>query len=118
MPGTGRRKVVEAGGRVNCAARSARLEPGCSATFRTMVSVITISGMIAVHSKRAVFTALAGVPGIVSAEVEMGRAVVDHDSSVSDETMTTTVASVGYRVTAIERRRTLPVRGSGEDLDT
>ena len=38
-----------------------------------MVSVLTISGMVAVHSKRAVFTALSGVAGVISAEVEMGR---------------------------------------------
>ena len=37
---------------------------------------VTVEGMIAVHAKRALFTALAGVPGVHSAEVEMGSAVV------------------------------------------
>jgi hypothetical protein len=36
-----------------------------------------IDGMLSVHAKRAVFTAMTGVPGIVSAEVEMGEAIVE-----------------------------------------
>ena len=38
-----------------------------------MVSILTISGMVAVYSKRAVFTALSGVPGVLSAEVDGTR---------------------------------------------
>jgi copper chaperone CopZ len=38
---------------------------------------LTISGMLAVHARHAVFTALSGVEGIVRADVELGRAVVE-----------------------------------------
>src|SRR4051794_19680470 len=43
-------------------------QPLAALRFGTMVSILTISGMLAVHSKRAVFTALAGVPGVISAD--------------------------------------------------
>ena len=52
-----------------------------------MISVLTISGMMAVHARRAVFTALAGVPGVASAEVELGRAVVEHDATTTHEAL-------------------------------
>src|SRR5436190_20880529 len=58
-----------------------------SVRFLPMVSILTISGMVAVHSKRAVFTALAGVVGVVSAEVEMGRAVIEHDARVTPDAL-------------------------------
>jgi copper chaperone CopZ len=76
-----------------------------------MVSILTISGMVAVHSKRAVFTALAGVVGVVSAEVEMGRAVVEHDSRVTPDALTDAVALVGCEVTALRTERRLPLSG-------
>ena len=43
--------------------------------------------MVAVHAKRAVFTALSGVPGVTSAEVELGRAVVEHDARTTAEAL-------------------------------
>ena len=74
-----------------------------------MVSILTIAGMVAVHSKRAVFTALSGVPGVVSAEVELGRAVVEHDATTTGEALTEAVALVGCEVTAIHVERRLPL---------
>jgi copper chaperone CopZ len=72
-----------------------------------MVSVLTISGMVAVHSKRAVFTALSGVPGVVSAEVEMGRAVVEHDATTTAEALRAAVTIAGCEVTSMRLERRL-----------
>jgi copper chaperone CopZ len=74
-----------------------------------MVSILTISGMVAVHAKRAVFTALSGVPGVTSAEVELGRAVIEHDENASAAALTDAVAMVGCTVTDIRRERRLPL---------
>ena len=74
-----------------------------------MVSILTISGMVAVHSKRAVYTALSGVPGVRSAEVEMGRAIVEHDATTTREALSEAVALVGCEVTAIRVERRLPL---------
>ena len=74
-----------------------------------MVSILTISGMVAVHGKRAVFTALSGVPGVRSADVELGRAVVDHDSDVSPDALRDAIALVGCEVTDIRVERRLPL---------
>ena len=80
-----------------------------------MVSILTISDMVAVHAKRAVFTALAGVPGVTSADVELGRAVVEHDSRATPEALTDAVALAGCRVIDIRIERRLPVSGDAVD---
>jgi len=77
--------------------------------FRAMVSILRISGMVAIHSKRAVFTALSGVPGVVSAEVEMGRAVVEHDATTIADALREAVALAGCEVTSIGIERRLPL---------
>jgi len=80
--------------------------------FRAVtVTVLTISGMLAVHAKRAVFTALAGVPGVRAAEVELGRAVVEHDEQVTDEMLAAAIESVGCAVVRSRRAssRALPL---------
>lgn len=78
-------------------------------SFRAVVSILTISGMVAVHAKRAVFTALAGVPGVLSAEVDMGRAVVEHDASTTSEALREAVALAGCEVTSVKIERRLPL---------
>jgi len=74
-----------------------------------MVSVLTISGMIAVHSKRAVFTALSGVPGVRHADVELGRAVVEHDADVTGDLLAEAIAVTGCAVTSVRVERRLPL---------
>ena len=74
-----------------------------------MVSILTISGMVAVHAKRAVFTALAGVPGVLSAEVDMGRAVVEHDASTTSDALRDAIALAGCEVTSVRIERRLPL---------
>jgi copper chaperone CopZ len=77
--------------------------------FRAVVSILTISGMVAVHAKRAVFTALAGVPGVLSAEVDMGRAVVEHDASTTPDALREAIALAGCEVTSVRTERRLPL---------
>ena len=74
-----------------------------------MVSVLTIAGMVAVHAKRAVYTSLSGVPGVRSAEVELGRAVVEHDASTTTEDLVAAVALAGCEVSAVKIERRLPL---------
>ena len=76
-----------------------------------VVSILTISGMVAVHAKRAVFTALAGVPGVTSAEVDLGRAVVQHEPSVSPDALSEAVSLAGCTVTDVRMERRLPLSG-------
>jgi copper chaperone CopZ len=76
-----------------------------------MVSILTISGMVAVHAKRAVFTALAGVPGVASADVELGRAVVEHDARATPDELRAAVALAGCEVIDIRIERRLPLSG-------
>jgi len=74
-----------------------------------MTSILTISGMVAVHAKRAVFTALSGVPGVTSADVELGRAVVEHEATTTADALREAVALAGCEVTAIRMERRLPL---------
>ena len=77
-----------------------------------MRTTLTIDGMTCGHCTRAVFTALSGVPGIALADVSIGRAVVDHDGSVTEQALRDAVALAGYSVVdATEDRRTLPTLG-------
>lgn len=76
-----------------------------------MVSVLTISGMVAIHAKRAVFTALAGVPGVTSADVELGRAVVEHDAHTTAEALAAAVEIAGCKVVEVKIERRLPLSG-------
>lgn len=74
-----------------------------------MLTRLTIAGMGSVHAKRAVFTGLSGVPGVVRAEVTMGRAEVEHDEAVSESALREAVAVAGCEVIhAAADRRTLP----------
>ena len=75
-----------------------------------MVTTLEITGMRSVHSVRAVFTALAGVEGIVSAEVQLGRATVEHDGRATADRLRAAIALAGCEVTAIgEGKRVLPL---------
>jgi copper chaperone len=70
----------------------------------------TISGMSCVHCVRAVFTSLSGLAGIAHADVSIGKAVIEHDGSVTAEEIRDAVAVAGYAVTDTRvDRRTLPI---------
>jgi copper chaperone CopZ len=73
-------------------------------------TTLQIAGMLSVHSVRAVYTALAGVEGIISADVSLGKAVVEHDGRATPERLAEAVAAVGCEVTEYrEERRRLPL---------
>jgi len=75
-----------------------------------MQTTASISGMTCAHCVRAVFTALAGVRGIERADVSIGRAVIEHDGTVTPAAVRDAVAVAGYEVTDFTNdRRTLPL---------
>lgn len=74
-----------------------------------VVTTLIIPGMRAVHAVRAVYTGLAGVEGIVTADVTLGRAVIEHDGRATGERLAAAVALAGYEVEqCTEERGRLP----------
>ena len=74
-----------------------------------VVTTLVIRGMPAVHAVRAVYTALAGVEGIATADVTLGRAVIEHDGRATAERLAAAVALAGFEVEqCTEERRRLP----------
>ena len=62
------------------------------------------------HCVRAVFTALTPVPGITSADVSIGAAVIEHDGRATEEALRAAIAESGYQVSSVnEERRRLPI---------
>ena len=75
-----------------------------------MTTTVSINGMSCVHCVRAVFTSLAGVEGIKRADVSIGRAVIEHDGSVTPDQIREAIATAGYEVEGFtDDRRTLPL---------
>jgi copper chaperone CopZ len=66
---------------------------------------LDIAGMVAVHSVRAVYTALGGVPGVLTADVTMGHAAIVHDGTATREAVAEAVALVGCELTGWRERR-------------
>lgn len=84
-----------------------------------MVTTLIIDGMRSVHCARAVHTSLTQVEGIASAEVVVGKAILEHEVTLDERALTVAVEGVGYalREIATERRR-LPLwqtRDRGEE---
>jgi len=75
-----------------------------------MRTSVSIQGMTCAHCVRAVFTSLAGVKGIDRADVSIGRAVIDHDGTVTADQIRDAIAVAGYDVTDFSTdRRSLPL---------
>lgn len=75
-----------------------------------MTTTANIKGMTCAHCVRAVFTALSGVKGISRADVSLGRAIIEHDGTVTPEAIREAVSIAGYEVTDfVHDRRTLPL---------
>lgn len=75
-----------------------------------MVTTVKINGMTCAHCVRAVFTSLSGVPGIDRADVSIGKAIIEHDGSVSPEAIREAISIAGYDVAEFrDDRRSLPV---------
>lgn len=76
---------------------------------------LTIGGMLSVHAKHAVFSALGAVDGLVSADVELGRAEVEFSSDAAgspesrEVALRNAVAAAGCDVVGVRLLpRTLP----------
>ncbi|MEX2182207.1 MAG: hypothetical protein WD771_09210 [Gemmatimonadaceae bacterium] len=70
---------------------------------------VLVDGMLAVHARHALFTALGAVSGLVRAEVELGRVEVELAPEAAREAVEAGVRAaaegLGFRVTAV---RALP----------
>jgi copper chaperone CopZ len=75
-----------------------------------MLTTVSVSGMTCAHCVRAVFTSLAGVPGIKRADVTIGQAVIEHDGTVTAKQIGDAIAVAGYSIgDTRDDRRTLPL---------
>ena len=75
-----------------------------------MLTTARIDGMSCAHCVRAVFTALGGVPGVARADVSIGKAVIEHDGTVTPEALREAISIAGYEVAEFrDDRRALPV---------
>jgi len=75
-----------------------------------MRTTVSVAGMTCAHCVRAVFTSLAGVPGIDRADVSIGQAIIEHDGTVTPEQIRDAIAIAGYEVKDFTiDRRTLPL---------
>jgi copper chaperone CopZ len=75
-----------------------------------MITRLRIAGMTCQRCVQAVFTSLTPVDGIVSADVAIGGATIEHDGRATLEALREAIAVSGYEVTlAEEERRRLPV---------
>ena len=83
-----------------------------------MITTLYIDGMISVHCARAVFTSLARIDGIASADVSMGRAVIEHDGRATKVALDEAVSAVGYSVReVVEERRRLTIRDDAHQVE-
>lgn len=79
-------------------------------TAARVITLVAIEGMITEHCKRAVFTSLAAIDGILRADVHLGTVQVEHDGSVTVAQLRDAIAVAGYVVThGTEQRRVLPL---------
>lgn len=70
---------------------------------------VRIDGMTCQHCIRAVFTALGAVEGVERADVQLGRATIEHDGRATLPAVRDAVAVAGYRVIdGQEAKRRLP----------
>ncbi len=75
-----------------------------------MITTLRIAGMSCQRCVQAVFTALTPVEGILSADVRVGWATIEHDGRATVERLREAVGASGYAVAlAEEERRSLPV---------
>ncbi len=75
-----------------------------------MITRIRVGGMTCQHCVRAVFTSLAGVPGISRADVSIGMVEIEHAAPIDLDEVKRAVELAGYQPGAVEtNRRRLPL---------
>jgi copper chaperone CopZ len=71
---------------------------------------VQIEGLLSVHAVRAVWTALAAVPGVRQAEVSMTGAVLETDAPIDRDLLEEALSWAGVRVTGVQvERGSLPL---------
>ena len=75
-----------------------------------MITRVFLAGMTCQHCVNAVFTSLTPVPGIFSADVSVGAAVIEHDGRATIAVLREAIGAAGYDVIlANENTRQLPI---------
>ena len=75
-----------------------------------MITRLRIAGMSCQRCVQAVFTSLTPVDGIISADVSIGAATIEHDGRATVDALRDAIAVAGYTVSlADEERRRLPM---------
>ena len=75
-----------------------------------MITRLRIAGMTCQRCVQAVFTSLTPVAGIISADVSIGAATIEHDGRATTDALRDAIAVAGYEVSlADEDRRRLPL---------
>jgi copper chaperone len=78
--------------------------------YSGMLTRLRIEGMSCQHCVQAVFTSLTPVQGIISANVTIGAATIEHDGRATVDALREAIAVAGYDVSvADEQRRRLPM---------
>ena len=72
---------------------------------------LRLSGMNAVHSVRALNTALGGLTGVTHVDTKLGEAVIVHDGRLTEKTLRDAVGHSGLTIVSLseDRRRRLPL---------
>jgi copper chaperone CopZ len=70
-----------------------------------MLTTLRIDGMRSAHCARAVYTALAMVPGVAAAEVVVGRATLEHDAPLDVRAIEQAVTLAGYTLRDVSTDR-------------
>ena len=75
-----------------------------------MITRLRIAGMSCQRCVQAVFTSLTPVEGIITADVSIGAATIEHDGRATPDALRDAIAVSGYEVSlADEERRRLPL---------
>lgn len=78
--------------------------------YSGVITRLRITGMSCQRCVQAVFTALTPVEGIITAEVSIGIATIEHDGRASPDALREAIAVSGYdAILAGEERRRLPI---------
>lgn len=72
---------------------------------------VEVEGLIGTHAVRAVWTALAAVPGIVSADVSMAGIVLEVEGVLDQSLLAHALDAAGVRLirVSVEQTRGLPI---------
>jgi copper chaperone CopZ len=77
---------------------------------------LTVAGMHAVHARRAVETALAGVSGVRALDVTLGTVEVELEEGADADAVSSAITGAGFEVVSVTREpRRLRILGPDAD---